>query len=101
MHFGLTEEQELLQETVRGFAQAECPPAKLREIFDAGSGHDPNLWKGLVEMGVAGLAVPEAHGGAGLERLEWKTHPGIGRRDAIADFSAAVVRRVSMLRPSP
>ena len=70
MHFGLTEEQELLQETVRGFAQGECPPAKLREIFDAGSGHDPALWKGLVEMGVAGLAVPEAHGGAGLEILD-------------------------------
>ena len=70
MHFGLTEEQELLQETVRGFAQAECPPAKLREIFDAGSGHDPHLWKGLVEMGVAGLGVPEAHGGAGLELLD-------------------------------
>jgi alkylation response protein AidB-like acyl-CoA dehydrogenase len=70
MHFGLTQEQELLQETVRGFAQAECPPAKLRELFDAGSGHDPALWKGLVEMGVAGLVVPEALGGAGLELLD-------------------------------
>jgi alkylation response protein AidB-like acyl-CoA dehydrogenase len=70
MHFGLSEEQELLQETVRGFAQAECPPAKLRELFDAASGHDPALWKGLVEMGVAGLMVPEERGGAGLEVLD-------------------------------
>jgi alkylation response protein AidB-like acyl-CoA dehydrogenase len=70
MHFGLTEEQELLQETLRGFAQAECPPAKRRELFDAASGHDPALWKGLVEMGVAGLVVPEAQGGAGLEVLD-------------------------------
>jgi len=70
MHFGLTEEQLLLQETVRGFAAGECPPPRLREIFDAGAGHDPALWKGLAEMGVAGLTVPQALGGAGLGLLE-------------------------------
>jgi alkylation response protein AidB-like acyl-CoA dehydrogenase len=70
MHFGLTEEQELLQETVRGFVEGECPPTRLREIFDAGSGHDPALWKGLAEMGIAGLVVPEAEGGAGLEIVD-------------------------------
>ncbi len=36
MDFGLSEEQEMLQETVRGFVARECPPSKLREIFDAG-----------------------------------------------------------------
>ena len=70
MRFGLTEEQELLQETLRGFVLGECPPTRLREIFDAGSGHDPALWKGLAEMGVTGLVVPEAHGGAGMQVLD-------------------------------
>jgi alkylation response protein AidB-like acyl-CoA dehydrogenase len=70
MHFGLTEEQQLLQETLRGFVAAECPPSRVRELFEAGRGHDPALWKGLAEMGIAGLTVPEAHGGAGLELLE-------------------------------
>src|SRR5215468_4470393 len=70
MHFGLTEEQLLLQETVRGFAAAECPAPRLREIFDAGAGHDPALWKGLAEVGVTGLTVPESLGGAGLGLLE-------------------------------
>ncbi len=70
MHFGLTEEQLLLQETVRGFVVGECPAPRLREIFDAGTGHDPALWKGLAEMGVAGLTVPESLGGAGLGLLE-------------------------------
>ena len=70
MHFGLSEEQQLLQETLRGFAEAECPPTRLREIFDAGSGHDDTVWKGLAEMGLAGLVVPEAQGGAGLGLLE-------------------------------
>ena len=70
MHFGLTEEQLLLQETVRGFVAGECPPPRLRELFDAGAGHDPALWKGLAEIGLAGLTVPEAFGGAGLGLLE-------------------------------
>ena len=69
MHFGLTEEQTLLQETLRGFVSNECPPARLREFFDAEQGHDPGLWKGLAEMGLCGLVVPEAYGGAGLEVL--------------------------------
>ncbi len=70
MHFGLTEEQLLLQETVRGFAAGECPAPRLREIFDGGAGHDPALWKGLAEIGIAGLTVPESFGGAGLGLLE-------------------------------
>ncbi|MEM7409462.1 MAG: acyl-CoA dehydrogenase family protein [Myxococcota bacterium] len=70
MHFGLNEEQQLLQETVQGFVAGECPPPRLRELFDAGTGHDPGLWKGLAEMGIPGLAIDEAHGGAGMQLLE-------------------------------
>ena len=70
MDFGLSEEQRLLQETIRGFAARECPTAMLRALFEAGSGGDPTLWKGLAEIGVAGLALPEEHGGGGLEVLD-------------------------------
>ncbi len=70
MNFGLTEEQELLQETVRGFCEKECPASRLRTLFDAGVGHDPALWKGMGEMGLLGLVVPEDFGGAGLELLD-------------------------------
>lgn len=70
MDFGLSEEQDMLQETIRGFAQNECPTTRLRELFDAGEGHDPALWSALAEMGVAGLIVPEEQGGAGMELLD-------------------------------
>jgi alkylation response protein AidB-like acyl-CoA dehydrogenase len=70
MDFGLSEEQEMLQETIRGFAQNECPTTRLRELFDEGSGYDPALWSALAEMGVTGLIVPEVHGGAGMELLD-------------------------------
>ena len=70
MDFSLSEEQELLQETVRGFVAKECPPKKVRAIFDGERQEVPLLWKGLAEMGIAGLVIPESFGGAGLALLE-------------------------------
>ncbi|MBW2266928.1 MAG: acyl-CoA/acyl-ACP dehydrogenase [Deltaproteobacteria bacterium] len=70
MNFDISEEQELLQETLKQYVENECPPTRIRELFDSGEGWDPTFWKGLVEMGVAGLVVPEEHGGAGLELLD-------------------------------
>jgi alkylation response protein AidB-like acyl-CoA dehydrogenase len=70
MDFGLSEEQEMLQETVRGLLADACPPSRLREIFDAATGHDPALWQSLAEIGLTGSMVPEELGGAGLETLD-------------------------------
>jgi alkylation response protein AidB-like acyl-CoA dehydrogenase len=38
--------------------------------MESETGHDPALWEGLAELGVAGLQVPAAHGGSGLELLD-------------------------------
>ncbi|MGH0037247.1 MAG: acyl-CoA dehydrogenase family protein [Myxococcota bacterium] len=70
MDFDLSEEQQLLQDTVRQFALNECPPTRVRELFDAEDGFDPVVWKGLVELGVGGINLPEEHGGAGLGLLD-------------------------------
>jgi len=68
--FDLTDEQKMLQETVQQFIENECPVTRLRELFDGDEGHDPVLWKGLAELGIAGLLIPEQYGGAGLEMLD-------------------------------
>jgi len=70
MDFGLSEEQELLQETVRGFAEAEFPADRMRQLFDEASGFEEKLWEGLAEIGLAGLVVPEEQGGAGMDLLD-------------------------------
>jgi alkylation response protein AidB-like acyl-CoA dehydrogenase len=70
VNFDISEEQQLLQETVQGYVENECPPTRIRELFDSGEGWEPTFWKGLVEMGLAGLIVPEEYGGAGLELLD-------------------------------
>lgn len=70
MDFGLSEEQDLLQETLRQFLGQECPPPRLHQIFDSGMGHDADLWKGLASLGLCGLMLPEIYGGAELEVLD-------------------------------
>jgi alkylation response protein AidB-like acyl-CoA dehydrogenase len=84
VNFDLSDEQRLLQDTVRQFLEGECPLTHVRAVFE-GEGHDPTLWKGLAELGLAGLVVPERFGGAGLdaidlalaaETLAWGAAPG-------------------------
>ncbi|MCP4039935.1 MAG: acyl-CoA/acyl-ACP dehydrogenase [bacterium] len=70
MNFDLTEEQEMLQETVRQFITNECPLQRVHELFDAEDAHDPALWKGLCEMGLGGIQIPEEFGGAGFELID-------------------------------
>jgi len=64
VNFDLSDEQRLLQDTIRGFLDKECPPTHLRAVFE-GSGHDPTLWKGMVELGLGGLHLSDEWGGAG------------------------------------
>lgn len=70
MDFDLSDEQRLLQETVAHFIDNECPPARLRELFDDEVGFDPVLWKGLAELGLAGILLPGEFGGSELEVLD-------------------------------
>jgi alkylation response protein AidB-like acyl-CoA dehydrogenase len=70
VNFGLSEEQQLLQDTVAQFLEGECPLPRVRELYDADEAYDPTLWKGLCELGVAGLMAPEEHGGAGLGMVD-------------------------------
>jgi alkylation response protein AidB-like acyl-CoA dehydrogenase len=70
MDFGLSQDQVLLKDTIRRWLEAECPTTRVRAVMETESGHDPALWRGLADLGVTGLQVPPAHGGAGLELLD-------------------------------
>jgi butyryl-CoA dehydrogenase/short/branched chain acyl-CoA dehydrogenase len=59
----LSDEEALFRDTVHDFAQAEIAP-KARAM-DAGGRYDPALLPKLFEMGLMGIDVPEAYGGAG------------------------------------
>jgi len=69
MDFGFSEEQDLLRGEVRKLVQTRCPLPKVRTLMDV-ENHSPELWRDLIEMGLPGLTVPEAYGGAGLSLLD-------------------------------
>jgi alkylation response protein AidB-like acyl-CoA dehydrogenase len=70
MHFGLTEEQNMLQETLRRLTADGLPQQRRRACFDEGSGFDAELWRSASEVGLPGLIVPTDLGGSGLEMLD-------------------------------
>src|SRR5438093_12712531 len=81
MDFGLSDDQLLLKDTIRRYLGSECPTTRVRAIMESESGHDAALWQGLADLGVPGLAIPTAHGGAGLELLDPAIPAeGLGRR---------------------
>lgn len=58
-----------LAEAVRDYLAGTHGPEVLRKL-DAGPNRDPEIWQGLVDMGIAGLLVPEEHGGMGMKLLD-------------------------------
>lgn len=65
-----TEEQDMLREMVRGVCAQHSPPEVVRALEDDPVGYPPALWAQLGELGLLGLAVPEAHGGSGMSTLD-------------------------------
>lgn len=61
MDFALSDEQVLLQQTIRQFAQNELLPNYAR--WDRGEKFPRELMKPLADLGILGLRIPEAHGG--------------------------------------
>lgn len=70
MRFAFSEDQLLLQKTVRDFLAAECTPAAVRALWETDTGRSPELWRKLSDVGVAGLLVPEASGGMGMDEID-------------------------------
>ncbi|MDP9866538.1 MULTISPECIES: acyl-CoA dehydrogenase family protein [Streptosporangium] len=71
MKLVLTEEQRELRDTVRSFLAAASPLSEVRRAADSETGYDPAVYRRLNgELGLAGLIVPQEHGGAGAGYAE-------------------------------
>jgi alkylation response protein AidB-like acyl-CoA dehydrogenase len=69
----LTEDQTMLQDSVAPFMAAEgAIKTQLRHWRDTGckDGFGHSLWKQFAELGLTGILIPEAQGGAGLGMVE-------------------------------
>ena len=71
MRFDFTEDQRLLQSTVRDYLEGECGPAVVRGLWERETGRSRELWSQLAEVGLVGALVAEAHEGMGLDEVDF------------------------------
>ncbi len=69
MNLELSEEQQLLQKSVREFAEAEVKP--LAKQNDETGKFPCGLFQKAAELGLTGVAIPEAEGGAGMDHISY------------------------------
>ncbi len=69
MDFELSEEQRMIRDTVREFAQAEVAP-RARDVDETGRFPRENFER-MAALGLMGLPIPEKYGGAGADTLSY------------------------------
>ena len=64
----LTEEQTMLRDMAKQFFTEQVPVTNLRKLRDEESaeGYDKAVWQQIVELGFAGILIPEEQGGTGF-----------------------------------
>jgi alkylation response protein AidB-like acyl-CoA dehydrogenase len=70
LNFDFSEDQRLLQTTVRDFVADQETLQRNRNILESDAHYDPELWKSAAELGWLGAVIPEEYGGAGFGHLE-------------------------------
>ncbi len=69
MEFALSEEHRLVQQTARDFATREILPVASQ--LDAEHRFPTEIVRGLGELGLMGVTVPEEYGGAGMDHVAY------------------------------
>ena len=69
MNFDLTEEQELIRQTVRDFAEREIKP--IAQELDEKAEFSYDLTEKMGELGLFGMYLPEKYGGQGMDTLSY------------------------------
>src|SRR5712692_10982169 len=69
VELGLTEEQKLLQKSVREFAESEVKP--LAKELDETGRFPRELFKKAAELGLTGVTFPDSEGGAGFDHVAY------------------------------
>jgi len=69
MHFQLTDEQEMIRNAAREFAQSAIAPVAAR--YDESGRFPEETIRQAGELGFMGVEIPEAYGGAGLDSISF------------------------------
>ncbi|WP_323750745.1 acyl-CoA dehydrogenase [Marinobacter sp.] len=99
MNFELTEEQQMLQDSLRRFLTNEYTFEKRREIIESGQGTDAGIWQALAEMGLLAFTFPEEYdglGGSGIDTM--LVMESFGRALVTEPYLATVVLAGGLVR---
>jgi len=69
MNLALTEEQKMIQEMCRRFAENEIKPVAVQ--LDESHEHPADLCQKMGELGLMGIAIPDEYGGAGMDYISY------------------------------
>lgn len=98
MDLALDSTQSLLRDAVRGHLEALLPFDRIRAQEREGRA-DESLWKALCQQGWLGVALPEAHGGAGGGLVEAGiVIEELARRAAIAPVAETLACLIALAR---
>ncbi len=98
MDFEFSAEQEALRDSVRRFLADRAPIAYVREMLNDERGTTDAVWSGLADLGVTGLLVPEAHGGAGMGMVDAAVVlEEIGRAVHPSPYASSAIGAVSLI----
>ena len=86
MNFDLTEEQKLLKQTIRDFAETQIAPGAAER--DEAARFPTELIPKMAELGLFGIMIPQEYGGAGLDTLSAAI---IGEELARVDAAIALI----------
>lgn len=95
-----TDVEESLRSSVRSVLERRCTPEAVTRLYDGDRSVVDPLWAALgQELGLAGLLVPEDHGGAGASAREAAmVMEELGRRCAPAPFLTSAVMATAVLQ---
>lgn len=68
--FALTDEQQLLRDTVRDVLVRHGTSERVRKVMDTDEAVDRDGWRELSQLGLVGLLIDEEHGGSGAGVVE-------------------------------
>lgn len=92
MYFGLSEEQQSLQDNIKKYLEDNASLDTIKEVAGGDLAKAENIHKGLVELGISGLMVPEKYGGLELDMLFASVVSGaLGSGTAPVPFAGAYV----------
>jgi len=90
MNFDLNEEQQMVRNSIREYAQNEIAP--IAREYDEAEKFPRQQLKGLAELGLLGMIIPEEYGGAGFDSVSYALAL---EEIAKADSSVAVIVSVT------